>query len=971
MSQRISDQGLVPRQEATVSAVPPSRSRPGSHPLRRSGGKAPRLPLAGDELFGFRLRRELGRGAFACVYLAEQADLAGRPVVLKVSGLGGNEPQTLAQLQHTHIVPIHSVHEDAQTRLRAVCMPYFGGASLSRVLQVLWSGGRRPAQGQELVRALAEAQKVAAADSPPSATSRKGQTAAGGNPAPSTPPPTASAPNAPEAAPADGRLAPTGPTPLALLAGMSYTRAAVWVVARLAEALEHAHQRGVLHRDIKPSNILLSADGQPMLLDFNLAQDVRNGQAQATAVLGGTVAFMAPEHLRALAARDLGLGGLVDQRADIYSLGMVLYEMLAGQSPFDQGGSYSPLVPLIQAMALERGRSAPSLRQKRPDLPWGLESIVRKCLAPLPAQRYQRAEHLAEDLRRFLEDRPLKHAPELSRVERVQKWLRRHPRLTSSGSVAAAAALLLALAGAGLVGARQHLINAREQLAVLQAEERKRAYESGTVRALCLVNTKSELQDHLPLGQAVCEHTPGLYGVLDRDDWQANPDWQRLAPDDRRRLAEDTRELLLLLAWARARTAPEGGDGPARALALLARAEAIDGLPPSRALWEDRAAYLEQAGDAAAARDARARAAQIEPSGFRDHYLLATSYARAGRYADAVTELNVALDLNPQHYWSWVQRGICHQELGRDTLAAGDFGASIGLWPDFAWGYFNRGYVLGRSGHKEEAVADYTAALKRDPGFLLAYVNRGLALVELKQYERALADFDKAVALGRDDAFVHAGRGMALEGLGRPAEADAAFAAAFARAGSVPEEARTRLRWTYGFAVSARLPCQAEAAFEEVLRAHPDQPQALYGRAMLLVEEGQEAEALALFGRAVEADPGCVEARRARAILLARRGDFDGASRDINWCLEREPAAGATLYAAACVAARAVDKAADASAARQASGQALAFLGKAFAHGYGRDRAGRDPDLAALQNDAQFRQLLEPADQRARGEPLR
>src|SRR5262249_38894977 len=102
-----------------------------------SGSSVPRLalPSVGDELFGFRLRYELGRGAFARVSLAEQAALAGRAVVLKVSDTDGTEPQTLAQLQHTHIVPIYSVHEDARAGLRAVCMPYFGGASLSRVLQ--------------------------------------------------------------------------------------------------------------------------------------------------------------------------------------------------------------------------------------------------------------------------------------------------------------------------------------------------------------------------------------------------------------------------------------------------------------------------------------------------------------------------------------------------------------------------------------------------------------------------------------------------------------------------------------------------------------------------------------------------------------------------------------------------------------------------------------------------------------------
>src|SRR5207248_3399844 len=141
----------------------------------------------------------------------------------------------------------------------------------------------------------------------------------------------------------------------------------------------------------------------------------------------------------ALASRDPNLAQLVDQRSDIYGLGMVLYEMFTGHNPFDQSGSYSPMPVLMEAMALERSRSVPSLRQRRLDVPWNLESIVRKCLAPDQGQRYQRAEHLAEDLKCFLEDRPLKHAPELSQREQIGKWLRRHPRLTSSGWVAAAA----------------------------------------------------------------------------------------------------------------------------------------------------------------------------------------------------------------------------------------------------------------------------------------------------------------------------------------------------------------------------------------------------------------------------------------------------------------------------------------------------------------------------------------------------
>ncbi len=117
--------------------------------LRSMGGASEgtvcplRLPDVGDEVFGFRLCRPLGEGAFARVFLAEQADLAGRPVVLKVSDIEGTEPQTLAQLLHTNIVPIYSLHEDRRAGLRAVCMPYLGGASLSAVLARLWTDSRR------------------------------------------------------------------------------------------------------------------------------------------------------------------------------------------------------------------------------------------------------------------------------------------------------------------------------------------------------------------------------------------------------------------------------------------------------------------------------------------------------------------------------------------------------------------------------------------------------------------------------------------------------------------------------------------------------------------------------------------------------------------------------------------------------------------------------------------------------------
>jgi tetratricopeptide (TPR) repeat protein len=457
-------------------------------------------------------------------------------------------------------------------------------------------------------------------------------------------------------------------------------------------------------------------------------------------------------------------------------------------------------------------------------------------------------------------------------------------------------------------------------------------------------------------GIAVCEQTLALYQLPDGRRCQEHPDWVRLGPDERRQLAEDRRELLLLLAGARVRLAQ--GDRPALvgALALLDEAESIHGLAPSKALWFDRGSYWSQLGDAERARSARDRAETIAAASARDHYLLAISYARQGGsagYQKAIAELNEALKLQPRHYWSALQRGICRMELGESAQALGDFGTCIGLWPEHPWGYFNRGCVLDRMGLKRDAIDDYTAALKCDPEFVAALVNRGLARVELQESGRALADFDQAVALGDPgDAALAAGRGLALEALGRHAEADRAFREAFTRA-PFPDPARLRLQWTYGFAVSARLPEQAQAAFDAVLRQDPRHPQALYGRAMLAMRRGDLALAGRFFDRALEANPNFLEARRYRAVLLARQGDWDRATRDINDCLDRQPRSGETLYAAACVAARA----AEASPSPRSVNQALELLERAWSLGSGRN-AQDDPDLAVLRRDPRFPQRM-------------
>jgi serine/threonine protein kinase/Flp pilus assembly protein TadD len=908
--------------------------------LRVSGSEpAPlSLPVVGDELFGFRLRHELGAGAFASVFLAEQVALAGRPVVLKVSAAEGQEPQTLAQLQHTHIVPIYSQHEHAAAGLRAVCMPFFGGAALSRVLGAMWVATSQPKAGAELVRALA----LVAAPSLDDLSQARAETAM---------------PTRERTAAA----APAAAAPLTRLAAGTFIEATAWIGACLADGLHHARQRGILHRDIKPSNILLGADGQPLLLDFNLSANLKDVAGCGPTGLGGTVAYMAPEHLRAMAARDPALARKVDHRSDIYSLGMVLYEMLVGHKPFDQSASYAPMPALIEAMAVERAQTIPSVREYRLDVPWGLESIVRKCLDPDPDKRYQQADQLADDLRALLADRPLQHAPELSRVECVRKWSRRHPRLATAVTAGAIALMLVALLGGSVAVLWHGLANTREQLASAEERALVQQFDDDTIRAFSLVSTTTDLHgyDHLRPGLALCRKNLDRFGVLDHDDWQQMPAWQRMDAGRRAHLLDSVREVLLLYAWARARSESWRVEALEEALALVARAERIVDLPPTAALSVDRAFYLAKLGRGDEAAAARARAERTPPATARDYYLLATTRIRTEGPASpaALALLNRALALNPQHFWALMQRGVCRLEASDQLLAISDFSEAIRVQPASPIGHFNRGAALTRAGRHDAAIVDYTRALQCDEHFVLAYLNRGLSYLELRQYGPAIADFNEAVALGRDDAALHAGRGIALEGLGNGAEADVAFAQALDRLGTLDSSARVHLLWSLGNAFAPRRPDRAAAAFDLVLATQPRQPQALYGRAMLAAQADRLEAALSYFHRALEADPAFTEARRYRAILLARTGQLAQANQDINMCLEKEPGSGPTLYAAACVAALALEQTSSDNVALVAR-QALSFLEKALQHGYGQDRAAQDPDLAALRHMPAFQQIL-------------
>jgi serine/threonine protein kinase len=363
-----------------------------------AGVKRPALPVfpnPGDAFEHFRLVTQLGVGGTSRVFLAGDASLGGKRVVLKVTQRC-QEPKVLGSLDHPHIVPVNSVTDQGSGSLCGLSMPFYAGLPLDLIIARLQPASRpRKALAiwQALVDRYAEVPKDQIVDGFDLYGHRK--------------------------------LGPRGDGWEDFPVRGSYAQGVAWLGMILARALQYAHTRQTFHRDVKPANLLITFTHGPQLLDFNLAESPHTADHAHTALHGGTVPYMAPEQIEAFTNPDLW--SKVGAQADIYSLGLVLRELLTGVAP-EAPNRDLPLSRALRGLLDRRRTLNVRLRRANPSVPHALEAIVAKCMAFDRRHRHHDAKELADDLEAFLKRAPLPHAYNPSRRERLANWSVRHRR---------------------------------------------------------------------------------------------------------------------------------------------------------------------------------------------------------------------------------------------------------------------------------------------------------------------------------------------------------------------------------------------------------------------------------------------------------------------------------------------------------------------------------------------------------------
>lgn len=556
--------------------------------------------------------------------------------------------------------------------------------------------------------------------------------------------------------------------------------AAVKLVEVLARALHHAHERQVIHRDLKPANVLFTRDGTPKITDFGLAKvfqecDVLSSDATRTGETMGTPRYMAPE-------QAAGEHSAVGPATDVYALGNLLYECLTGRAPFVSAS-------VVETLKQIREDDPLPLRKLQPSIPVDVETICLRCLQKEPKRRYSSAADLADDLRRFLDHRPILARP-TPPWERMWKWCRRRP----IHAVSIAAVVLFAFSSVTAVVARdraelRRISNLREEVATLMNEGRD-ALEQDELDVAQARFQSAWLK--VQAEPALADHQTSVAGWLDHARNAANRyQWKQRVPprdfDQRRdeallasslilpyvnhseQLARTSiRQALELTipddsAWDREReqltlleidmTARESG--AAEALKQLASINEFS----SRRFYEYKASLLDELGNATESSDARQQASQHPRRKTVEDFHAGINHLRRLTFRQAIDDFERVLEVEPEHFMARLFEAICFLELKRFDEAKIALTACIAQRPRFQWNYYFRGLVAKSTGDRTGAIQHFQRALDGRCSDLQSFVT----LIELGRMNFTRGDW-----LDAHDAFFRANTFL-------PDESSAAF----------------------------------------------------------------------------------------------------------------------------------------------------------------------------------------------------
>jgi serine/threonine protein kinase/WD40 repeat protein len=436
---------------------PVAGGRPSSDGPEASSGPKLTGP-ARNRLGDFRILREVARGGMGFIYEAVQESL-GRHVALKILPRSGRlsvteldrfqlEARSAARLHHGNIVPVYGVGEHEGVHYYA--MQFIQGHSLDAIVddlrrlrgaaagkEVSGSAERAPPASCSPSGSMALACSLVACSFQKAGRDSHTSAFAAGTALPPLTDVTVTDVGEPpgqtgrvlslSSSSMTAGLESNDTSSLSLGIESRFYRSVATIGTQVADALAYAHQQGVLHRDIKPSNLMLDVTGHVWVTDFGLAKLEGSEGPTRTGDIVGTIRYMPPERF----------DGWSDRRSDIYSLGVTLYELLTLHPLFGTTAQ-----PKLIEKVLHDSPAAP--RAIDPRIPPDLETIVLKAIAKEPANRYASAQAMGEDLRRFLEDRPIL-ARRSTTLEHGWRWCRRNPGLAAANITAALLTMVLAI----------------------------------------------------------------------------------------------------------------------------------------------------------------------------------------------------------------------------------------------------------------------------------------------------------------------------------------------------------------------------------------------------------------------------------------------------------------------------------------------------------------------------------------------